>query len=264
MEFTLHTELSELPGVAWNELASAGISDTPFARHEYLSLWWKTRGGGEWAESELMLVSAHEAGRLVGIAPLFAAEHEGRRALLLVGSIEISDYLDLIVRESDALSFVGGLLDFLGSSPIVRGLPLDWYNIPESSPTLRALKAGAEERGWMYEMEVFRPTPQIALGGDFEAYLAGLEKKQRHEIKRKMRRAAEGPSPARFELLTDPSDLHDGIEAFLELMAQDAEKQRFLSPSMMEHMRSLMHLTWEQGYCGVGVPDLGERSVRRH
>jgi len=84
-----------------NDLASAGISDTPFARHEYLRQWWTTRGGGEWTAAELVLASATEAGQLIGVAPLFAADHEGRKELLLVGSIEISDYLDLLVKADD-------------------------------------------------------------------------------------------------------------------------------------------------------------------
>jgi hypothetical protein len=173
--------------------------------------------------------------------------------LLLVGSIEISDYLDLIVRSLMPWAS-GGLLDFLGSSPVVRGLLPDWYNIPESSPTLSALKAVAGERGWMYGMEVFRPTPQIALGGDFEAYLAGLEKKQRHEIKRKMRRAAEGPSPARSEpLSTLPLAGRDW--RFLELMAQDAES----SASQSQHDGAHAPDAPDVGarLFVVGVPDLG-------
>jgi len=248
MEFTLHRNISEITSTAWNGLASAGISDTPFAHHEYLSLWWQTLGGGEWAEAELMLVSASESGRLVGVAPLFAANHDGRKALLLIGSIEISDYLDMLVRETDVQPFLTGLLDFLADLPILRGLPLDWYNIADASPTLPALRAEAQSRGWDYHEEVFRPTPRITLSGDFEAYLSSLDKKQRHEIRRKMRRAAEGPTPARFELVENPDMLEVAIEDFLELMAHDADKVRFLNPTMLDHMRSFMRLAGAGGY----------------
>src|SRR5512143_3637890 len=114
MEYISHRDLSEIPASAWNQLAEAGISDTPFARHEMLSEWWKTLGGGEWQEAELALISASENGKLIGIAPLFKAEHDRRTALLLVGSIEVSDYLDLIVRPDDLPRFLSGLWDFLG------------------------------------------------------------------------------------------------------------------------------------------------------
>src|SRR5919198_262739 len=97
MNFSLHQEFSELPAESWNALVEQSITDTPFSRYEYLSEWWQTLGGGEWQNVELVLVSASENGQLVGIAPLFIADYDGQRALMLVGSIEISDYLDLIV-----------------------------------------------------------------------------------------------------------------------------------------------------------------------
>ena len=94
---------------------------------------------------------------------------------------------------------------------------------------------------------MYRPTPHVALSGDFENFLAGLDKKDRHEIRRKMRRAAEGPSPAAFELVEDASRLEASVEEFLDLMAHDVEKARFLQPLMREHMRRLMHWAWEAG-----------------
>lgn len=248
MEYTLHKDFSEIPADAWNELAQAGISDTPFARHETLSEWWKTLGGGEWKQAQLVLVSASENGRLIGIAPLFEAEYEGRPALLLVGSIEVSDYLDLIVRQDDLPRFLAGLLDFLAVSGGCGRLPLDWYNIPDSSPTLGALKAEAEARGWTYRDEVYRPTPRISLEGGFDAYLARIDKKQRHEIRRKMRRASEGPAPVRFHLVEDGSTLEDEIASFFELMSHDTNKADFLKPDMRTYVAALMRTAYQNGY----------------
>src|SRR5678816_3971200 len=99
MDFKLHQDFSEINPATWNALVEQSIADTPFSRYEYLSEWWNTLGGGEWKAAELVLVSASENDQLVGIAPLFIAEYDGQQALLLLGSIEISDYLDLIVRE---------------------------------------------------------------------------------------------------------------------------------------------------------------------
>jgi hypothetical protein len=72
--------------------------------------------------------------RLVGIAPLFLAEYENQPTLLLNGSIEISDYLDLIVRKDDHAKFLTGLLDFLASTLPDNWSALDWYNLPDISP----------------------------------------------------------------------------------------------------------------------------------
>src|SRR5690349_21557858 len=149
MNFSLHKDFSEISSESWNALVEQSIADTPFSRYEYLSEWWKTLGGGEWKNAELTLVSAREDDQLVGIAPLFIADYESQRALMLVGSIEISDYLDLIVRESDLSHFLSGLLDFLASFTD-KWAALDWYNLPDNSPTLAGLKAEADKRGWTH------------------------------------------------------------------------------------------------------------------
>jgi len=248
MEFTLHKDFSEISSAAWNTLVEAGISDTPFLRYEILSHWWKSLGGGEWKNAELVLIAGTENGNLIGIAPLFKTVYDGRPALLLVGSIEVSDYLDLIVRAEDLPRFLAGLMDFLARSGSFTVLPFDWYNLVDSSPTLAALKAESEKRGWTYHEEIYRPTPRIALSGDFDAYLAGIDKKQRHEIRRKMRRAVESEALVHFYIVEDAATLESEIESFLLLMEQDSNKAGFLRPAMREHMSGIMRSAFTQGY----------------
>ena len=248
MEYTLQQDFSALPAAEWNSLLAEAISDVPFLRHEYLSAWWQSRGGGEWTQAALVLVSAREDGRLIGIAPLFKAEHQGRAALLLLGSLEISDYLDVIVRPEDLPRFLAGLLDFLDRSGLTAGTAYDWYNLPDSSPTLAALKAEAEKRGWTYTEEVYHPTPRIKLAGDFEAYLASIDKKQRHEIRRKMRRAAEGATPLRFRIVQDGASLDAEMGALFELMGQDSEKASFLTEAMRAQLLASARLAHVNGY----------------
>jgi len=252
MNFKLHRDFSEIDPATWNALVEQSIADTPFSRYEYLAEWWQTRGGGEWQNPELVLVSASENDQLIGIAPLFLAEYDGRKALLLVGSIEISDYLDLIVREQDLARFASGLIDFLASTLTGSWSALDWYNLPDNSPTLAALKADSESRGWNYHEEVYRPTPRIALNGSFDDYLARIDKKQRHEIKRKMRRAAESELNVRFVLIDQTADIEHEMNIFFDLMTQDPSKAQFLHPAMREQMTVNIRAAFEQGYLWLG------------
>lgn len=248
MNFVLHKDFSELSAESWNALVEQSTADTPFSRYEYLSEWWKTLGGGEWKNAELVLVSATENDQLVGIAPLFLADYDGQRALMLVGSIEISDYLDLIVREQDLPRFVSELFDFLLSSFADRWSALDWYNLPDASPTLAALKAEAEKRGWTHHEEIYRPTPRIPLSGSFEEYLSRIDKKQRHEIRRKMRRAAESEKNVQFTIVNDKENLDSEINAFFDLMVQDSNKAEFLHPAMREQMTVTIQNAHKHGY----------------
>jgi hypothetical protein len=261
MDFKLHKDFSEFEQSAWNALVEQSIADTPFSRYEYLSEWWKTRGGGEWPvgadgnSPQLVLVSAWDSGvtppLLIGIAPLFIAEYDGQQALLLVGSIEISDYLDLIVREADLSRFLSGLIDFLVSSQPGNWSAIDWYNLPDSSPTLAALKADSESRGWSYHEEIYRPTPRIALNGSFEDYLARIDKKQRHEIRRKMRRADES-GRVRFVVVDQNADIEPELEAFFHLMVQDPGKANFLHDVMRDQMSQSIRAAHQYGYLWLG------------
>jgi hypothetical protein len=154
IQYTLHKDFSEINAQEWNDLLKKSVSDTPFLRHEYQRTWWEHRGGGEWKQAELILVTAREDEKLIGIAPLFISEYDGQSALLLNGSIEISDYLDLIVQMDDHARFITGLLDFLAASRPDSWRGLDWYNLPDSSPTLAALKVESTQRGWTYHEEM--------------------------------------------------------------------------------------------------------------
>jgi CelD/BcsL family acetyltransferase involved in cellulose biosynthesis len=249
MNFSLSQNFLDFSPAEWNALLAESATHVPFLRYEYLRAWWETRGGGEWPQSDLVLVTARQADGLAGIAPLFFADNrDGLPSLMLLGSIEISDYLDLIVRPVDLPDFVHGLFNFLASSldlPAWRAL--DWQNILENSPTLPTLKAEAEARGWTFSQEQTYHAPAIPLPGDFETYLSGIDKKQRHEIRRKMRRAAEAGN-VRWYIANDAAALDAEVDAFLALMACDPAKEKFLTEAMRRQMHSTCRLAFENGW----------------
>lgn len=251
MEFALHREFTELAPLAqdWNTLLAESVTHIPFLRYEYLSAWWTTRGGGEWPASELAVVTARQNGRLVGVAPVFSARNrEGSQALLLLGSIEISDYLDILARPADLPGFLQGTLDFISQPGKPAWQVLDWQNLPDASPTLPLLQVEAEKRGWSFSREKTYHVPAIPLTGDFDTYLAGIDKKQRHEIRRKMRRAEESGRNVRWYIVTEAASLDAELEAFLNLMAEDPEKAAFLTPAMRDQMRRACRAAFECGW----------------
>jgi len=235
----------------WNELlACCSASHVPFLRFEYLNSWWKTLGGGEWKDGELFTVMARQENHtLCGVAPLFFTHNrDSEPALMLLGSIEISDYLDFIVRPPDTEYFVDALFDLLASDQAPQWQALDFYNLPDTSPSLTALQQAAERRGWTYQQQQLQPCPYIPLPGDWETYLAGIDKKQRHEIRRKMRRAEESVPPARWYIVEDEATLDAEEEDFLTLMAQDPDKDRFLTQVMRAQMHDSIHAAFKAGW----------------
>jgi CelD/BcsL family acetyltransferase involved in cellulose biosynthesis len=249
MEFQIIQSVTELEALAetWNTLLHKSASHVPFLRHEYLMTWWQTLGGGEWETAELAVVIARRDGDLVGIAPLFFSNNrEGDPALLLLGSIEISDYLDIIAREQDLSEFIDGLLEFITGDDLPPWQVLDFYNILDNSPTLAVLEQATQARGWSISIDRLQHSPYIPLPGDWEVYLAGIDKKQRHEIRRKMRRAENAEKPVRWYFVTEESELEAESEAFMTLMAQDPEKAAFLTEPMREHMLATIRCAFRE------------------
>ena len=264
MKLTIHATFPEptfMP--AWNTLLAESITNTPFLRYEYLATWWQSLGGGEWKDGRLSLFTAHEEDRLAGIAPLFqTTNRDNLPALMLLGSIEISDYLDLIVRPADGPRFMSGLLGELASMPPADWSVLDWYNLPDHSPTLAALKTEASKHGWGYIEEVYKPTPSIPLPGDWDTYLSGIDKKQRHEIRRKMRRAEESGRAVRWYIVDDENQLDCEVEGFFTLMAGDPEKAAFLSEAMRAQMHATAHAAFRAGYLQLAFMEVdGEKAA---
>lgn len=249
MELQLYQSFPDVLKDEWNNLLAESVTHVPFLRYEYLKAWWQTRGGGEWPDTaQLAIVTARKDGHLVGVAPFFQSEWEGKPSLLLLGSIEISDYLDLIARENDLVPFIEALLPFLSDQK--NSLPgwerIDLYNVLENSPALQILQQTAQKHGWAYRDEPFRPAMTLNLPEDWEVYLAGIDKKQRHEIRRKMRRAYSGEVNVRWYIARNPGAIESEIDEFLHLMELDPEKARFLTPLMRENFRETIRCAFNE------------------
>jgi len=249
----------------WNALVVKGATNVPFLRYEYLKTWWKTRGGGEWdaQESELYIICAERDGELVGIAPLFSTLNRNNEpALMLIGSVEVSDYLDLIASKEDLPEFIASLLDFLDEQEEVAAKHLDLFNIRDDSPSLELLVEIGVAKGWRNKTEKLQPSPYISLSTDWESYLAGLDKKQRHEIRRKMRRAEEAPVEVEWSVVEDVDTVEGESEAFIEMMAGDPAKEAFLTAPMREYLREIASVTLEHKWLQLSFLSIdGEKAA---
>lgn len=259
MDITLYNSFPIELKEKWNRLLSNGVSHVPFLRYEYLEDWWQTRGGGEWPlEAELAILAASEQGELIGIAPLFIAGHQGEKKLLLLGSIEISDFLDLIVPPMRVNEFCEALLGYMTEHFVPQGIhTLDLYNLLDDSPSIAALTAAASSAGFKVTRERLQHSPFITLPGDWDLYLESIDKKQRHEIRRKMRRAAEGDVPVEMIFTSEAGKVEQDAEAFMSLMAQDPEKAAFLKPEMRAQFKRNIRRAFDCGCLQLAFLKIG-------
>jgi CelD/BcsL family acetyltransferase involved in cellulose biosynthesis len=120
-------------------------------------------------------------------------------------------------------------------------------NIPTASPTLTLTEEFYKQKAANVVLEKFQPSPYIPLSADFETYLAGIDKKQRHEIRRKIRRAEESDRGVRWYFVESVPELERGIDTFFSLMEADPGKQVFLTTKMRQQMAAIAQTAMAAG-----------------
>lgn len=247
----------------WNALVGKAFTRTPFQRHEYQQVWWSTKGGGEWQAADLWVAAGwNEARELSGVAPLFFTRNaDDEPALVLIGSIEISDYLDLIVSEEELEPFVQALFDGLEEDGPEGWVLLDLYNILEDSPSLKAIVKAAEARGWRTEQERMQPCPIVQLPDSWEAYLEQLDSKQSRELRRKLRKAEGYPASVDWQFVSEGAQLDQAVDTFLSLMAHDPAKADFLTDPMREQFRRMCETAFEHGWLQIAFLNVSNEPI---
>lgn len=228
----------------WNALLAQSITDTIFLTYEWQRTWWECLGNGE-----LCLVTVREDdGTLIGIAPLFAeTTNTGERALTLIGCVDVSDYLDVIVARTYSERVYAALLDTLLRPDFPAWEWLHLCNLPAASPTNTQLKTLAATRGLTIQHGVRDVAPILALPTTWDAYLESLDKKQRHELRRKLRRAEE--TPARWHTIDRADLLDQAIDDFITLHKQSRpDKNVFMDVRMRGFFEQMARVLFARGW----------------
>lgn len=223
----------------WNELLARSCADAFFLTWEWQTIWWRCLG-----EGDLYLLAWFDAGQLAAIAPLYLhADEAGQRRFDLVGCVEVSDYLDLIIEPGYEDAVYGALLDWLASPACPPWEVTGLCNLPEASATHRRLPELAAGRGWTAVSALEDVCPVIPLPDSFEDYLQNsLSKKQRHEVRRKLRRIEE-ETTVRWYVVDGEADLGQEIDAFIRLhRLSKQEKLGFMTDEMEAFFRTAMQV----------------------
>lgn len=229
----------------WNPLLARSRFDVLFLTWEWQTTWWRCLG-----EGELYLLAWYDADRLVAIAPLYRHQDDsGLQRFDLVGCVEVSDYLDLIVEAGREEAVYNALLDWLDSAACPAWDVTGLCNLAEASLTHRLLPELAASRGLEAVTSLEDVCPLILLPGSFEAYLQeNLSKKQRHEVRRKLRRIEE-EAAVRWYAIDSASDLGQETAAFIHLhRLSKQEKHSFMTPEMEAFFREITQVMYQAGW----------------
>jgi CelD/BcsL family acetyltransferase involved in cellulose biosynthesis len=247
MKIETYTDLGGFDALAgeWNDLLKRSTFDTLFLTWEWQRTWWEHLG-----EGDLLLITLHDdQGHLIGIAPLYrTVSARGERKLNIVGCVDVSDYLDIIVAQGREKEVYSALLNYLDSAEVARWDAAELCNVPEISPAHQALAEMAVERGYEFRTLIEDVCPVIDLPATWDEYLASLDKKQRHEIRRKMRRI-EREANVHWYIVDQDRNLSEEIEAFIELhQKSSADKDDFMDERMKGFFRAVAHVLHPPGW----------------
>jgi CelD/BcsL family acetyltransferase involved in cellulose biosynthesis len=220
---------------AWNEVEDAGESVNPFLSWDWQWTWWEAFG----AELDLRCLVVLEEDLAIGIVPLHSAA-PGSGPLMFGGGVGLSDHLGYLYRPGRAEVVAKAALDHVvgtggGAGPVT----LDLHYLRDGSPELEALRNAAGSLDLVQDLTQEEVSPRVTLEGSFETYLSQtLNKKDRHELRRKLRRlGAEQPD---WSLITlGELGLDQALDAFFVLLrASGAHKVEFLNPKVEKFIRA--------------------------
>ncbi len=172
----------------------------------WLKAWWVSFGGS----LNPYICSVRYQGRVIGIAPL-TVEGDGAR---LMGSSDLSDYVDFIIAPGYENIFLGLLFEYLFEAP-------------------------CDPAGRIYELNLPRT---------WDEYLDSLSGKERHEIRRKIRRLEEAGRIS-CSVVKDREEVSAAMDIFIRLFRSNrVEKTLFMNAAIESFFRGLADAMAEFGF----------------
>jgi len=231
----------DIPAAAWDTLADSTPWASPFSRHCVQRAWWDAYGATA-HDQTLVIVDEAAPETLVGIVPLMhrhelepgdvaartTLRHQAGSSLRAVpesatavffGASYHADYATVLAAPADLPAVCAAVVECLAATDHSRWDVVDLRRLRAGDPATDALanafEWAAPKAGWVVtrEQEDVCPTVTLAPGQDFDSFLATLDKKERHEIRRKVRRA-EAAGTIALERSANPID---DLDAFIDL-----------------------------------------------
>ena len=238
---TVRRAFDLIPAETWDALAARAPWATPFSRHCVQRAWWDAYGATA-HDQTLVVIDEAAPDDIVGIVPLMhrhelepgdiaartTLRHQPGRALrpvpasataVFFGASYHADYATVLAAPADLNRVCEAVAGSLAAEDQSRWDVLDLRRIRHGDPAAdalaKALEWAAPAACWFVTREQEDVCPIVTLepGTDYEGYLATLGSKERHEIRRKVRRA-EAAGEVKLESSANPID---DLDAFVEL-----------------------------------------------
>jgi len=241
MSYVITQESFESLTAYWTDPGSQLRWGSIFVLPSWLEVWWQTFGSG----AELYLCAVRQREKIVGIAPLQIRNETAS----FIGSADVCDYVDFVIVPGMETDFFDVLLDDLRQKGISQ---LELGPSRLDSTVISNLSSVARERGC--EVVPCRQddvSVELDLPQSWDEYLRILTSKQRHELKRKLRRLWEAGN-VDYTIIGESAP--DVIDTFLKLFSESkGEKAAFMTDKMQSFFRSLAKAMAEAKLLRFGI-----------
>jgi CelD/BcsL family acetyltransferase involved in cellulose biosynthesis len=143
----------------------------------------------------------------------------------------VADALDAVVASGLEPEFWSAFLASLPDLP--AGGPVVLPNLVEGSPALAALPLLCTGAGLLFHAEEMDRAPYVPLPASFDGYLEALGGKERHELRRKMRRAESLVPGLTYRIGGTANALASDVASFIDLHRRSSPaKDAFMTGRM--------------------------------
>jgi len=221
-----------------------------FTSPAWLRAWWEVFGGG----SDLRLLAVRQAGKTIGMAPLAIEANAAR----FIGSPDVCDYLDFAIADGQETMFFDTLLPYLRREGVER---LDLWPLHPGSTVLQTSTHLADQLGCSISLEPDEAVFEMPLPSTWEAFLSRLSGKERHEVRRKLRRLSDAGEIG-FRDVGGPHQLADAMDLFLKLFQSNRrDKSAFMTDRMVSFFRALAAAMAQAGVLKLSFLELDGTAV---
>lgn len=247
--------LSDLAG-AWSALVDHDARLGPFPTPAWCELWWAHLGSLEGNELRVATVVTGE--ELCAVVPLYR-EPTGR--LLFFGGRDVTDYTGPSARDGCMRTAADAAVGVAFEEAAV----LECLSTPDDLGFGDALVEAAEANGAQAERRPTEPSPCLELepgqADGLAAYYERLDGKERHELRRKLRRFERELGPPRLRR-ADAFTLEADLELFFGWHRQaQGEKAVFMTPAREAFFRALAADFLDRGWLALDILEGGDTQV---
>lgn len=254
MAFTWIERLEDVSSAEWDSVLFASDRPSPFLSRQFLVPWARAFAAGR----RVRVGRWESGGRARGL--VFLCRRADSAGWEFMGGEEVADSLDAAVVKGAEAAFWDAFLR--SSRELVAEGPLSFPNLVAGAPALAALPPLCGALGYALSVEETDRSPFVPLPASYESYVDSLGKKERHELRRKVRRAGEALPGASFRVVGTREELARDFPAFIALhRGSHAGKRDFMDDRMAGFFREAAEGLLEAGWLRLAFLSAGSEDI---